>query len=159
MTAFDPPDEREPVLDDLAEMLAAVDPVPPAVVAGGRAAFAWRTMDEELARLASDRREQPVGVRGDDGEDGDDVRELLFEAGEDRIAVDVTTTGGRAVVTGQVLPAGAAVVTAESPAGSVTADVDERGRFVLEDVPATAPVRLRLVRPGRRPVVTDWVVP
>ncbi|MET0326995.1 MAG: hypothetical protein ABW219_17400, partial [Ilumatobacteraceae bacterium] len=50
----------------LARALRTVDPVPDHVLAGARAAWTWRTIDEELAELVFDSAAELTGVRSED---------------------------------------------------------------------------------------------
>jgi hypothetical protein len=43
-----------PLLEELRRIASFVEPVPPETVAAARAAFAWRTIDAELAALVHD---------------------------------------------------------------------------------------------------------
>lgn len=157
------PEPHDPVVQALDEMLAAVDPVPAELVEGGRVAFSWRTMDEELLALAAGPSGAGVGagVRadagGDDGDGDGDGAGLRFTAGGTSLDVDVAVEAGVATVVGQVLPPGAGTLVVEWVDGSTTAEIDERGRVVADGVPAGRPVRLRVERPGAAPVVTDWL--
>ena len=65
--------------DDLLELvgraLRAADPVPDRVIDGARAAWTWRTIDEELAELVFDSAAELTGVRSEDT-----ARQLTFRA-------------------------------------------------------------------------------
>lgn len=145
-------DDGDRALEEaVAEMLRTVDPVPPEVVAGAHVAFAMRAIDAELATLAEELDESDLaGVRGGG------ARSLTFRAAGTEVIVEVGATGRTATMTGQVTPPDGGTVTAEWPGGAVSAPVDDRGRFVVDDV-RIGPVRLRLDLAGRRPVVTDWL--
>lgn len=150
MTAPQPDD---PVVQALDEMLAAVDPPPAELVEGGRVAFSWRSMDEELLALTAEAPTGDVaGVRGDGNGSA-----LRFAGGGTSLDVDVAVEAGVATVAGQVLPAGPGTLVVEWVGGSTAAEIDERGRVVADGVPAGRPVRLRVERPGAAPVVTDWL--
>lgn len=146
-------DDHDRMLEEaVAEMLWAVDPVPPDVVAGAQVAFDMRAVDEELAVLLDDVGQDDVraGVRGGG------ARALTFRAPGLEIVVEVGSAGRTATMTGQVTPPDAGSVAAEWPGGSVAAAVDEWGRFVVDGV-RIGPVRLRVEVAGRRAVLTDWV--
>lgn len=127
----------------LRALFAQADPVPPLLDEAARAAFAWRTIDAELAELLED----AALVRGGDG-----PRQLSFEAPSLGIELEVVATGARSRrVTGQLLPAEPATVRVERPGTDVSeVAADELGRFELE-LPAGV-VRLLVGR-----VATDWV--
>ena len=65
--------------DDLLELvgraLRAADPVPDRVTDGARAAWTWRTIDQELAELVFDSAAELTGVRSEDT-----ARQLTFRA-------------------------------------------------------------------------------
>ena len=134
--------------DDLEMRLRAVggkvDPVPALVDEGARAAFGWRTIDEDLAELMRDSADElaEAGVRGPG-----DARQLSFESPQLGIELEIVTTGPRSRrVEGQLLPPTAATVTVERPDGepAVSVEADELGRFVLDGLRAGA-VRLHVL--------------
>jgi hypothetical protein len=139
------------LLSALGEMFDQVDPVPPEVVRAGYAAFTWRTIDAELAELAEDSMLVGAGsVRGTD------TRLLTFEAPSVSVVVEVTEMGERRKLVGQLIPACAAALRIEHPAGATTVAVDEQGLFSAESLPA-GPARVALTVPGGGAVVTSWV--
>ena len=139
------------LLSALGEMFDQVDPVPPEVVRAGYAAFTWRTIDAELAELAEDSMLAGAGsVRGTD------TRLLTFEAPSVSVVVEVTEMGERRKLVGQLIPACAAALRIEHPAGATTVAVDEQGLFSAESLPA-GPARVALTVPGGGAVVTSWV--
>jgi hypothetical protein len=140
-----------------AEVLAAigrvhdlVDPVPDFVREAARAAFAWRDPDATLAELVDD---EPAGagMRAADG-----PRLLTFRVGELTVDLEVHSRGTRRRVLGQLSPPGPGELRA--PVGDLGGDVplDERGRFVLDDLP-TGPFRLRWAPEAGPVVVTSWI--
>lgn len=135
-------------------MFDHIDPVPDAVVAGARSAFAWRDMDAQLAQLIDD--EQLVGsATRAHGEH----RLLTFEAPGMTVAIEATEVGGTRKLIGQLVPSGPHHVALESAVQtgqSLTAPVDHLGRFSLSAVPAGL-VRLRCTMPDGTQVVTEWV--
>ena len=68
-----------PTDDELLELvgraLRTAEPVPDRVIAGARAAWTWRTIDEELAELVFDSAVELTGVRSEDT-----ARQLTFRA-------------------------------------------------------------------------------
>jgi hypothetical protein len=110
--------------------------VPPLLDDAARAAFDWRTIDEELAELmhdsaASEEEAGAVLVRSGGG-----PRQLSFEAEHLGIELEVTNVGERERrFAGQLLPPAPARVTFELAGFSeeaVTVQADELGRFVLD---------------------------
>lgn len=148
-TPDDAGDER--LLEELRQLSAVLDPVPPEALAAARSAIAWRTMDAELAELTADLSAgaAPAGVRG-----GVAPALLSFEAGEFGIEVEVIGNQDERRLLGQVVPAGAGEVEVRHAGGRVVAAVDDLGRFSAAGV-AAGPVSLRC-RLGDRVVETDW---
>ncbi|GIF78425.1 hypothetical protein [Asanoa siamensis] len=111
----------------------------------GRAAFAWRTVDAELAALAT---EAPAGARAEPAA----VRALTFAARDLTIEVEITDDA----LHGQVVPPRAGEIELRDRTGVVAvARVDEVGWFVLGPVPRGM-FRLHL-RAGDAVVVTEWI--
>jgi hypothetical protein len=151
----DQPDALEAALR---AALASHDPVPPEVVEAARAAFTWRTIDEELAELSFDSVSDAelAGVRGSG------PRALTFEADDIVIDVEVREDGEERHVHGQVAtpPGTAAAVEVQTPEASMPVTVDALGRFLAAAM-HPGPVRLRCSfpdRPDRRAITTEWVV-
>jgi hypothetical protein len=136
------------LMEELARALAQVADVPDHRRQAARAAFTWRTVDEELLALTHDSLElADAAVRG-----GLDVRTLGFES--DGLSLEIEVDGDR--VFGQVLDAEVHEVVVESAEhGSQTAAVDASGVFSLV-IPA-GPVRFGVLADGvlRR---TPWIV-
>jgi hypothetical protein len=151
-TPIDATDEA--LLDRLGRIAAHVDPVPEEVYRAGYAAFALRNLDAELAELVDESAVQDdalAGVRG-----RSDVRLLFFRAGEFGFELQVTRRGTGWWVLGQLVGGFASGAHVQSPDHRQTVAIDELGRFDFE-VPA-GPCRLNLVRPGRAPLTTDWIL-
>jgi hypothetical protein len=142
------PEDDDVLADELAGVLRSRDPMPASVANAARGAFAWRTLDEDLAVLSLDSLlEATAGVRGA----GD--RQLTFEGRGLSLEVDVVE-GGRRVV-GQVVPPQHGEVELEGPHTRSSAETDAHGQFALSVW--NGPARLRF-RPASGPaVVTDWV--
>ena len=84
--------------------LRAAEPVPDHVVDGARAAWTWRTIDEELAELVFDSAVELTGVRSEDT-----ARQLTFRAPGVEIEVMVVDDAARRIV-GQLIPPGECAV-------------------------------------------------
>lgn len=126
--------------DELWTMLCAaqtaLDPVPDAVLAGARGAFAWRTIDAELAELVEDSAlDALAGVRGTG------PRLLTFEAGSATVVVQVTDEGRSHRLLGQLVQPQPADIEVRHATGTVTVRADDLGRFAVDTVPS-GPVRL-----------------
>jgi hypothetical protein len=149
----------EELLDELRSIAARVEPTPEFVLSAAKAAYTWRTIDDELAELAeltfdSALEEQGAGaVRGDDG-----PRALTFETPEVTIELEVTVSGDTRSLMGQVVPPEAGRVEIRHTGGIAEADVDDHGRFSVRQI-ERGPVSIRLHRSSSpdAPVVTDWL--
>ncbi len=139
------------LLAELCLMAGIVDPVPPDAIAAARSAFAWRTMDAELAELTGDSSVNPAlaGVRGVAA-----PTMLTFDAPGLTVEVEVLEVAGTRRLIGQVVPPGASAVEVRHRGGVTAAPVDEVGRFSAADIVA-GPVSLRC-SVGDALVETDW---
>jgi hypothetical protein len=143
--------------DDLLELvgraLRAADPVPDRVIEGARAAWTWRTIDEELAELVFDSAAELTGVRSEDT-----ARQLTFRAPGMEIEVMVVDEVSRRIV-GQLIPPGTFTVRLLSSDERVQEETADRlGRFAFDAV-APGPVRLAVVDPdGTHVVTTEWTL-
>jgi hypothetical protein len=148
----EPSYDDEQLLVALRAALDGVDPVPDTVVAAGRDAFAWRTIDAELAALSYDSLlddKELAGVRAG----GESARMLTFEAHQ--LTVEVEVEHGRLI--GQLVPPQSGEVEVRHAGGSLTVQADEIGRFVAEPV-ARGPFSLRCRTASATAIVTDWIV-
>jgi hypothetical protein len=130
------------------------------VVSAAVAAFAWRTVDAELAELAYDSAvDAGLALRSSAG---DGVRALSFTAGE--ATVELELADGE--VLGQLLPPGPAEVVlqrldeagrpGEAPGGAECALRASDAGFFAAPVPGGRAFRLWCRRPGGGWLVTDW---
>ena len=155
------PDDTE-LEEELRQLAARIEPVPPRLIQAAIDSFTWRTIDAELAELVfdsvsddlvSDRHETAL-VRGSRQD-----RLLSFRAGEVTIELEVTVTGSTRGLTGQIAPPQPAIVQIRHSDGEVTVAADEVGCFSA-DLLSAGPVRLRcsLAAAGDGPaVVTEWL--
>ncbi|MGC9665453.1 hypothetical protein ACNTMW_02735 [Planosporangium sp. 12N6] len=145
-------DDDERFLTDLGEALRGLPPAPADFVAAARAAWTWRTVDDELvlATLVFDSATdagQLARTRS-----GRSARTLAFQGDGVTVEIELTETG----IVGQLSPASGGQVTGEHPGGVFDrAEVDGIGCFLLRS-PPPGPVRVR-VRTGAYGVVTGWV--
>lgn len=150
MSQLPEPDDR--LVNELRELLGRVERPPERVVEAGKAAYAWRTVDAELAALTGDSLlDQPVGVRGAPG-----PRLLAFEAGDLQIEVEVSAAGMERRLHGQLLPGQPARIELRQEGATRTAEADDLGRFAVRGLLAR-PLSLRCWIPGRGLVHTEWV--
>jgi hypothetical protein len=141
-------DDDEALMADLREALRHDRAVSAHRREAAHAAFSWRSVDEELARLAYDSLEgAAAAVRG-----ADDTRLLSFEA--DGLTIELEISGD--TVWGQVMPGQAYEVTIENAAGSRRSVIaDESGIFTLEPVRGSVKFTFRCGDHVRR---TEWVL-
>ena len=146
-------DRDQELLAELRGVAARMDPVPDELIAAARSAFAWRTMDAELARLVEDASPEDsrlVGVRS-----GATATLLSFEAPDLAVEVEVLVTGGRRRLLGQLIPGQPGRVEVRHRAGRTEVTADEVGRFAADDLPP-GPMSLRSEATGGRRIETDW---
>lgn len=136
----------------LEEALGAEGDVPPDFIAAGKAAFAWRTIDAELAALVydSDREHEPALTRN---QTTADLRALTFASAHVTIELELTATG----LIGQLVPPSVAEIDVQTAAG-VTSSVttDELGCFTIRVIPQE-PFRLRCRAGETIDVLTTWI--
>jgi hypothetical protein len=133
--------------------LRAADPVPERVVEGARAAWIWRTIDEELAELVFDSAAELTGVRSEET-----ARQLTFRSPGLEIEVMVVDPASRRIV-GQLIPPGTVTVQLLTSDDQVREETTDRlGRFTFDAV-APGPVRLAVVdTSGAHVVTTEWTL-
>lgn len=140
----------EQLLAELREALNTADQVPDGFVAAGKAAFAWRTVDAELAALAQEATDADAlaGVRAERAA----VRALSFLASDISIELEVTPDA----LLGQLVPARSGTIEVQAQDGSrQTVTVDESGWFAIRPLPS-AMFRLHL-QTANDNVITEWV--
>lgn len=145
--------------DELRGIAARVDPVPAELMLAAEAAFAWRTIEAELAELVFD--SLTTAAAGSRAADRPEERLALVRGGGPRmltfatdgltVELEVTRLGGAHRLLGQLLPPSAASVEIRHPDGVLRTEADELGRFAAEQVSA-GPISIRCLG-----VVTDWV--
>jgi hypothetical protein len=140
----------EQLLAELREALNTAEEVPAGFVAAGKAAFAWRTVDAELAALAQETSDVDslAGVRAERAA----VRALSFSASDISIELEVTPDA----LLGQLVPARPGTIEVQTQEGGrQTVTVDESGWFAIRPLPSTM-FRLHL-QTANDNVITEWV--
>lgn len=140
----------EQLLAELRDALLTAQQVPPEFVAAGKAAFAWRTVDAELAALSYD--STTAEDLADTRTEYAGVRALSFRASDVSIELEVTSDA----VLGQLVPPRAGQIEVQTQDGArqqVTAD--ETGWFTIRPLPRTS-FRLQ-VRTAGANLITEWV--
>jgi hypothetical protein len=147
-------DRDDDLVAELREVAALVDPLPDEVMAAARSAFAWRTMDADLAELLQDAATDMslVGVRGPET-----ATLLTFQGPGLELEVEVVMAGPRRRLLGQLVPGLPGRVEVRHRVGRSEVAADEVGRFTAEDVPP-GPVSLRCQAAEGRWVETDWFI-
>jgi hypothetical protein len=142
------PDDLDQLEQDLRVAAALVDPVPSRLVEGAITAYAWRTVDADLAELVFDSLSESAvtAVRG-----GDQPRLVTFRTQD--LTVELELSSDRLV--GRVEPASLSSIDVQQGARTVAVPADALGRFATSDLVRGA-LRLR-IRTGERTVVTDWI--
>ncbi|SCL39538.1 hypothetical protein GA0074692_5396 [Micromonospora pallida] len=147
-----PPAGDDALLVELGAALRDPGPVSEEFLDAALAAFAWRTVDAELALAeltfdsASDR--EPAGLTRSTGAE----RTLTFRSGPVVVELEVTATG----IVGQLSPARPGRVSARTAAGQYDeVPVDDVGFFSM-GVPPAGPVQFR-ASTTRYAVRTAWV--
>lgn len=127
--------------------------VPPEIVDAGKAAFAWRNIDAELAALTYDSYLTDAGsvTRAEPAP----LRALTFATAQITIELEVTAD----TLVGQIVPEEAGSVTARLDTGQTAdADIDEMGYFVFRPIPPGR-FRLRCRTQSGADVLTGWITP
>ena len=146
-------DER--LLELLRDALTVTREMPYSLVEAGKAAYAWRTIDADLAALTYDSAWEGEALVPTRTAESATLRALTFASGELTIELELTPDG----LLGQLDPpeAGTVEVRTETEERSGT-PVDDLGFFVVRPVP-TEPFRL-LCRTSSGPtVLTGWISP
>jgi hypothetical protein len=137
----------------LEEALDAEGDVPPDFIAAGKAAFAWRTIDAELAALiydsSADAGREPALTRN---QTTADLRALTFASANVTFELELTDAG----LIGQLVPPSVAEIDVQTAAGvTSTVTTDELGCFTIRVIPQE-PFRLRC-RASDTDVLTTWI--
>lgn len=138
--------EEQAVIDDLTLALRAQDDIDPRHREAAQAAFAWRTIDEELMELTYDSLATPALVRG---AGTDEPRTVSFSSSIGSLELEID--GHR--VMGHVLPGGTVTVVMTNVVGErLESGSDEDGVFELVgNLPG--PVRFSIEGKG----TTQWL--
>ena len=144
--------DDDQLLAALKGALSARYAVPDEFVEAAKNAFAWHNIDAELAQLTYDSTSGLESAALATRSDTAAIRELTFTSPHLTIELEVTEDS----LLGQVIPAQAATIEIQSPAGGAAVlSSDEVGFFSVEPIPA-GPFRLRC-RAAGIDVITAWV--
>ena len=143
--------DDEKLIAALREALASAEDVPSAFVEAGKAAFAWRSIDAELAALTYDSALEPVAIRSESAI----LRSLTFASDGWTVELELTPDA----VLGQLDPPEAGVVSARGETGKLAStDIDDLGFFVLHP-PPNVPYRLVCTTTSGTTILTGWITP
>jgi hypothetical protein len=140
----------------LQDALNAAADMPPEFVDAGKAAYAWRTIDADLAALTYDSAWDADQLSTATRTEHATLRALTFASDELTIEVEITDDA----VLGQIMPTQAGSVTISVVDGPELGPVpiDELGFFVVRPVPAGA-FRLLCRTASGATAITGWVSP
>ena len=126
------------LLTALQQALSAREAVPPDFVAAAKDAYAWHSIDAELAQLTYDSWQEEAAAAGLRSESAS-IRALSFASAH--LSIEIEITGGSLL--GQLIPARPGTVEIQVPdADTMTIPVDEAGCFTVDPKPHS-PFRLR----------------
>jgi len=136
----------------LGRALRVAPGAPREVVEAGKAAWAWRNIDAELAALTHDSLLDDALATAATRAEPAPLRTMTFQSAELAIEVEVTDDA----LLGQFVPAQPGQVEVVVQQGGSTAlTVDEVGFFVVRPTPS-GPFRLHCRTAEGTSVVTDW---
>ena len=156
LTELSPGWGDEELLDALRQAFAARRAVPPEFVQAGQNAFAWHSIDADLAQLtydSTDRTEELVATRT---QEEAAIRVLTFTCAQAGLQIELEVQED--ALAGQILPMQSAAIELQTKAGTPQPiSADEVGCFWISPIPSED-FRLRC-RPvaGNAEVVTVWV--
>ena len=142
------------LLAALGEALRSERSVPAEFIAMGKAAFAWRGIDAELATLTYDSlfegaEAELAGVRSEPAS----LRYLTFTSGELTLEIELTDDA----LLGQLVPPGPGRVEVRTANGAVvTAVIDQAGGFTIRPVPRGS-FRLYCHATNGASFLTNWL--
>jgi hypothetical protein len=144
--------DDDELLTALRQALGSRSAVPAEFVDAGKHAFAWRTIDAELAELTYDSLTSAEGVLSTRAETAS-IRALTFTS--PRLTIELEVVGD--ALLGQIVPGQPAVITVQPKSGAgAVVDVDDIGRFLLQPMPAGL-FRLRCRTTGGIETLTGWI--
>ncbi len=141
------------LLDDLARVLATVDPVPDGLVERSLFALTLEGLNAEV--MALHREEPAFAVRGEPTRV--EVRTITFSSDPVTVMVSFSEGPTGVRIDGWTAPAERYVVQVYGPDGFINTESDDEGCFVFPDVPP-GPASLVLRRVAGGPVVSTPVI-
>jgi len=145
--------DDDELLARLAEAQQAAESVPREFIEAGKAAYAWRTIDAELAELVYDSAMEEVQLAGQIRAEQAQLRALTFTTSELTLEIEVTAEA----LLGQLVPPKSGEVEVITPKGKAQqAPIDDIGCFTIRPVPAGS-FRLHCRTTGGICVATNWL--
>ena len=151
-------DRDEALVDELRDLFAQTDPVPPIVTEAAKASLSWRRLDAELAELLNDSALEEGSLAGARGEAP--IRSVSFSARAKTIDLEIHLEGEQRVLLGQIAPPVRSQIEIQTPDSdrATTAQSDELGRFRAR-LPAGGLIRL-IIEDGAEAgpkIATSWI--
>jgi hypothetical protein len=141
------------ILAMLAQAQQAADSVPRNFIEIGKATYAWRDIDAELAELTYDSALEEAHLTARMRAERAHLRALTFTSTALTIEIEITDEA----VLGQVIPLQAGEVEVNTPAGTAgTALIDNIGCFAIRPIPGGS-FRLHCRTTSGTCVSTSWV--
>lgn len=148
--------DQNALLTELQSIVATGDHVPDEWRRQANAAYRWLVLDLPVAERVYDST-SPGGLLAPSVSSvATEVRQMRFVNGDGGVDLALDLKGGEVMLSGQVVPAGAAAVTARWPNGAQVGRTDELGMFRFHGLPL-APLSIQV--DGKSPMKTGWVVP
>jgi hypothetical protein len=147
------PWDDDELLTRLAEAQQAAESVPREFIEAGKAAYAWRTIDAELAELVYDSAMEEVQLAGQIRAEQAHLRALTFTTSDLTLEIEVTAEA----MLGQLVPPEAGEVEVITRAGKAQQEpIDDVGGFTIRPVPAGS-FRLHCRTASGIFVATNWL--
>jgi hypothetical protein len=147
--------DDDKLLAALGDALREADAVPRSMVEAGKAAFAWRNIDAELATLAHDSAHAESRELAATRSEPAPLRYLTFTSTELTIELEITS----GALLGQIVPPASGEVEVLMTVGPVmTSAINEVGYFAIRPIPSGS-FRLLCHFPAAADVLTGWITP
>jgi hypothetical protein len=141
--------DDEQLMAALQAAIKARQDVPDRFLEMGKNAFAWHSIDAELAQLTYDSsRDAVAAVRSEAAS----IRALTFTSGRLSIELEVADN----MLVGQIIPPRSGTLEVHTTAGVTSSPVDEIGCFTVSPIPAS-PFRIRCRTEDGEDVLTGWI--
>jgi hypothetical protein len=147
--------DDDQLLEVLQDALTSATEVPPGLVEAGKAVYAWRTIDADLAALTYDSAWDSGEVGVTRAAESAILRRLTFAS--ELLSIELELTPDE--ILGQLSPPQGGTVRLSSGSDDLgTTPVDELGFFIVRPVPRR-PFRITCQTDSGTTVTTGWVSP